>query len=255
MARDGEDRLRRHQAGAGQDHAQTVGRRRRQADEHHGARLELEGQELDPEQGGGDRRAEHGTHACGGTGDEQGAALSRRQMEQLADDGTHRSPGQDDRSLGAERATGSDTDRTRDGLQESQARLDPAAVDEDALHRFGDAVTPDLLGAVTGHETDDQPSPDRDDDGQRTQGVGIGGHQAHAEALVVEQVGEEADHVEQRQRDPRRQQADDDGQRDEAQQVGGGREIGQRALATAGVRGDFDSFFAHRRTHRSTMIS
>jgi len=85
------------------------------------------------------------------------------------------------------------------GFKTASRGLDPAAVDEDPLHRFGNAVASDLLGAETRHQPDDQAAADRDDDGDGAQGVGIGRDKVDADPLVVEEVGEESDHVEQRQ--------------------------------------------------------
>ena len=107
-------------------------------------------------------------------------ATSRRsplgggEMEELADDRADGTAGQDDRSLGAEGAAGADADGARDRLQDGQAGLDPAAVDEDPLHRLGDAVAPDLLGAEPGHQPDDQTAADRDDDGDGAQVLALG---------------------------------------------------------------------------------
>ena len=99
-----EDRLGREQPGIGQDHAQAIGRGRRQADEHHGTRLPFEGQELDAEERGRHRGAEDGAHAGRRTRHEEGAALGRGEAEELADDGADGTAGQDDRSLCAEGA-------------------------------------------------------------------------------------------------------------------------------------------------------
>ena len=105
MGRDREDRLGREQAGVGHDHAQAIGGGRRQADEHHGAGLPLEGQELDAEQRGRHRGAEDGAHPGRSTRHEEGASLGGGEVEELADDGADRTAGQDDRPFRAERAT------------------------------------------------------------------------------------------------------------------------------------------------------
>ena len=136
------------------------------------------------------------------------SSLSGSQVEELADDRADGAAGQDDRALGTERAAGPDADGARDRLQDGEARLDLAAVDEDPLHRLGDAVASDLLGAEPRHQPDDEAAADRDDDGDGAQGVGVGRDQVDAEPLVVEEVGEEPDHVEQRQRDAGSEGAD-----------------------------------------------
>ena len=151
-------------------------------------------------------------------------------MEELADDGTHSTAGEDDRPFGAERAAGPDADRTGDRLQDGEPRLDLAAIDEDPLHGLGDAMAPDLLGAEPGHEPDDQTAPDRDDNGDGAQGVAIGGDQMDAQALEVEQVGEEPDHVEQGQRDTGPEYSDQHCQRYQAEDRRGGGEVPKRSL-------------------------
>ena len=64
----GEDRLRRDEAGASHHHAQRVGGCCRDPDEDHRAGLEFERQQLDAEQGGGDWGSEHRAHpgCCSG---------------------------------------------------------------------------------------------------------------------------------------------------------------------------------------------
>ena len=57
-----------------------------------------------PNKRGGDRGAEHRAHPCCGPGDQEALALGGGEMEELADDRAHGTAGQDDRSLGAERA-------------------------------------------------------------------------------------------------------------------------------------------------------
>jgi hypothetical protein len=76
-------------------------------------------------------------------------------------------------------------------------------------------VVPDLLTAEPSHEPDDEPTPDRDDDGDRTQGVAVRRYKMDAQALEIEQVGEEPDHVEQGQRDARSECTDQKSQRHE----------------------------------------
>ena len=132
--------------------------------------------------------------------------------------------------FGAERAAGPDADGARDRLQDGEAGLDLAAVDEDPLHRLGDAVAPDLLGAEPGHEPDDETAPDRDDHGDGAQGVGVGGDQMDAESLEVEQVGEEPDHVEQGQRDAGSEHPDHYRQRHEGENRRSRREVAERAF-------------------------
>ena len=67
-----------------------------------------------------------------------------------------------------------DAHGARDRLEHREPGLDAAAVDKDALHRLGDAVAPDLLGAEARHETHDEAAGDRDEDGDDPEGVGVG---------------------------------------------------------------------------------
>ena len=165
-----------------------------------------------------------------GTGHEERAALGRGEPEELADDGADGTAGQDDRPLCAEGPTRADADRARDRFEERQARLHAAAVDEDALHRLGDAVTADLLRTEPRHEPHHQTTEHGDRHRQQPELVPGGRHQRDAEALVVEQVRQEADHVQQRQRDAGRQHADEDGGRDQAQDGRRRGEVPQGAL-------------------------
>jgi len=68
------------------------------------------------------------------------------------------------RPLGAERAAGADRDRRRQRLEHRELRLDAAAVDQDRLDRFGNAVAADPLGPIAGHESDDEADDGDDDD-------------------------------------------------------------------------------------------
>ena len=117
------------------------------------------------------------------------------------------------------------------GFRMARRGCDPAAVDQDALHGLWDAVATDLLGAESGHQADDQTTADGDDDGDGTERVGVGRDQMDAEALVVEEVGEEPDHVEQGQRDAGSDDADQNRQRHEPQDGGSGREVPECPLA------------------------
>jgi len=121
----------------------------------------------------------------------------------------------------------SDADGTRDRLQDGQARLHPAAVDQDALHGFWYAETTDLLGAISGHHADDQTAAaaDGDNDGDGAERVGIGRNQMDTESLVVEEVCERPNHGKQRQGDTGSDDANQNRQRHERQYGGSGREV------------------------------
>ena len=76
----------------------------------------------------------------------------------LGDQRAERAAGHDDRPLGAERPARADRDGRRERLEQRDLRLHPALADQDRLHRLGDAVPPDPLRAVAGHQADDQPA-------------------------------------------------------------------------------------------------
>ena len=78
---------------------------------------------------------------------------------------------------------------------------------------------------IAGHQPDDQTAADGDDDGDGAERVGVGRHQMNAESLVVEEVGEEPDHVEQCQGDTGSDGADQNRQGHERQDGGSGREV------------------------------
>ena len=68
------------------------------------------------------------------------------------------------------------------------------------------------------------------DDGERTEGVGARRDQVEAQPLVVEEVREEADHVEQGEGDPRAESPEDDGEGHETQDVRRRGEVSERSL-------------------------
>ncbi len=108
MTRDREQRLGRDQVGAGDDHAEGVGGCGRDADEDHRPGLELEGQQLDAEERGRHRGPEDRAHPGGRARDEQASSLGRGEMQELADDRSHRSTRENDRAFGPKRAAGAD---------------------------------------------------------------------------------------------------------------------------------------------------
>jgi len=121
-------------------------------------------------------------------------ALVRRQLERLREDRADGAAGHDDRSLGAERTTGADADRRRDGLQDRHARLNPAAAGEDGLDGLGHAVPADLLRSEAGHQSHDQPADHR---GQQNQQwcvvVSARRYQRRVPPLVEHEVGDQSD--------------------------------------------------------------
>jgi hypothetical protein len=111
-------------------------------------------------------------------------------VQQLAGDAADGAAGDDDRALGAERPAGADADRAGQRLEDRQARLHPAAAQQDRLHRLRDAVAADPLGAEARHEPDDEAAEDRHEDARHAERAGIGTPDPRREAAAVEQVGE-----------------------------------------------------------------
>ena len=95
------------------------------------------------------------------------------------------------------------------GLRSATLGLDAAAVDQDRLDRFRDAVPADALGTVARHHADDERAGDRHQDHEWSERVPCRRDERRAEALEEEQVGEESDQREQRQRDIGADDADD----------------------------------------------
>ncbi len=110
--------------GAGQGHGDRA------------SRLPFEEQQFDGEQHRGDGRGEGGRHSGGRAGYQQCFALDAGEMEELRDHRAERAAGHDDRAFGAERSAGADGDRRGERLEDRQARLNLAAVDQDGFDGF-----------------------------------------------------------------------------------------------------------------------
>ena len=140
-------------------------------------------------------------------------------LKDLGDDGAEGAAGHDDRSLGAERAAGADGDRGRQRLEDGDLGRHAAAADEDGFEGFRDAVAADAVGAVAGHEADDEAADDRHEDGQPEQGAVLkdpavrGKEFIEGELPGVKQVREEPDQPQQDPGDDRAGRTDDQGQR------------------------------------------
>jgi hypothetical protein len=183
------------------------------------ARLPLEEQQLDGEQRRGHGRAERRGHPGGGPGHEQRLALGARQVEELRNDRSECAARHDDRALGAERAARSDRDGARQRLEQRDARLHAAALDEDGLDGLRDAVAADAIGAVAGHQPDDDPAGDGHEHRSPPEVARRGRDHLGAPPVEVEEVREEADEPQQPERHVRREDADRDceeGDRDDA---------------------------------------
>src|SRR5207244_11857991 len=82
------------------------------------------------------RRGEDGRHPPGGAGHEQGLALDRRQTKGLAEQGSKRAAGDDDRSLGAVGTPGADRERRGQRLEDRDLGIHPATPAENGIVVF-----------------------------------------------------------------------------------------------------------------------
>ncbi len=88
-------------------------------------------------------------------------------------------------------------------------------------------MSPDALRAVTRHQADDHGACYGDGNHPRAQRVVRGRDHGGPDAMIEEQVGEEADQLEQRVRDEGAQQTDDDRQPGDGQHAQASGEIAQ----------------------------
>src|SRR5512135_800172 len=152
------------------------------------AGLPLEEQDLDGQEHRGHRRVEDRRHPARRPRHQQSFPLSGGQMEDLSDDRSDRAPRHDDRSLGPEWPARADRDGRRDRLEDRDLRAHPAPADQDRLHRLGDAVPPDPLRPVTGHQPDDQPAQHRHQHRGPAQRVVRRRARLEREMLKIEQI-------------------------------------------------------------------
>ena len=172
------------------------------------AGLPLEEQDLDGQEHRGHRRVEDRRHPARRPRHQQRFPLSGGQMEGLSDDRSDRAPRHDDRSLGPEWPARADRDRRRDRLEDRDLRAHPAPADQDRLHRLGDAVPPDPLRPVTGHQPDDQPAQHRHQHRGPAQRVVRRRAWLEREVLKIEQIREQVDQPQEHQRRERTARAD-----------------------------------------------
>ena len=187
-----------------------LGRAGRERDRDHRTWPPLEQQQLNGQQDRGDRCGEHGRHAARRAGDEQRAPLRRGQMQQLPDDAPECAAGDDDRSLGAERAARADTDRARDRLQHGQPGLHTAAAQEDRFHRLGNPVTTDALRAHPRHHAHDQPTDHRHEHAPHPEHLDVGTFDTGSDRPCVGEMRDQADQVQEPQRENRNRRSDDE---------------------------------------------
>ena len=153
--------------------------------------LPLEQQEFYREQHRREGGREDCGHASGRARHQESLPFRGGEMKRLGEEGAERAAGHDDRTFGAERAPRTDGDRRGERLQQRHLGAHPTAPDQDCFHCLGDAVSPDFLGAVPGHEPNDQAACHRDENCGQAELVVRRRDQLRAEPVIVRQIGDE----------------------------------------------------------------
>ncbi len=192
MSGDGKQRSRAKNVSPGR-----AGRGARQGHRHQAARLPFKQQHLHRQQNCRDRRCERRRHSRRRSRHQQSLALHAGQMKELRDHRSKRSAAHDDRAFGAERSAAANRNRGGNWLQNREARLHPAAVDENRLESLGNAVAADFFRAVACHQAHDDRTQHRNQDGPRPQRIPGRRHQHGVPAMIVEQIREQTDQPEQ----------------------------------------------------------
>ena len=180
-----------------QKRAQGDGNQRRCGHRNERAWAELEHQQFDGQQDGGERGAKDRGHACRCSSGQEGLTLLGRDVDDLTQPRAKGGPRGNDRPLCPERAAGADGNCRRQRLEEGHAPGDPAFVRQDLLHRFRDAVAPDRLGAIARHQTHDQRPCDRHRDNPKAKVIACGRGQITGKLPVKGKVGDQPYQIDQ----------------------------------------------------------
>src|SRR5204863_5781941 len=172
-----------------------------------------------------------------GAGHEQRLSLGAGQVQELRDQRSDGAARHDDRALGAEWAARPDGDGRGKRFEQGDFRLDAAAVDENRLDRLGNAVSADALGAEAGEEPDHERAGNRHQDYPAAERVRRRRDWRHAQMMEEEQVGEEADQLQQRGGDEGGDAANCDRKRADGQEPWSSREVREFFGDVARVRG------------------
>ncbi len=92
------------------------------------------------------------------------AAIVGREADNLAEEGTERRAGLDDRTFRAERAAGSDGERGGERLKQSDAKPHAAVAEENRFHGFRYAVAFEGRLPEMDHDADQQAADGRNQD-------------------------------------------------------------------------------------------
>ena len=193
--------------------AHRGGRRGGERDGNEGPRPQLEEEKLDGEEHRRDRAAEGGGHSRGGAGSQQRLPLDGGGVQELPEQGAESAAGGDDGTFGTERPAGADGDGRGDGLEHRNPGGDTALVEQNLLHRFGNAVAADGGRPVARHQPDDDRAGDRHQDHEGAQPVGGGRNEDARDPSIEGEVRDEADQARQRLGDHPRGGGDDDRER------------------------------------------
>ena len=191
-------------------HHKPRGRRQRAGDHerNEGTRSKFKQQQFNRQYHSGDRRVECRRHSRPGAACQQHFALNGRHLEQLADQRADRPSRLNNRPFRAERPARADGHRHRKRLENGDLRMNPAAARQHRFHRLGNAVSLDLRRAVLGHQPDHKPACRRQQNYPQAEMVPCRARERGGEPAKEEQVGKQADQLEQQIRDKPRANAD-----------------------------------------------
>ena len=129
-------------------------------------------------------------------------------MKRLPDQRTNRAASLNDRSFRPKRAAGADGNRCGNRFQDRNPRLNAAAVHHHRLHGLGYAVPFNLRRSILRHEANDDSANHRNRDHPQPKLIVARAYELSDEAVVKENVGEQADQFVQHERNQPREQPD-----------------------------------------------
>src|SRR5580698_5933710 len=122
-------------------------------------------------------------------------------MECLPDQRSDRAPGLNNRSLGSKRAAGTDRNGSRKRFQDRNPWLNTAAIYHHRFHRLGNTMPFNLRASILRHEADDDSANHRDRNHPQAKLVMSRAQEFRNEAMVKENIGEQANQLVQDKRD------------------------------------------------------
>ena len=137
-------------------HAQNCRGRTGDRNRNQASRPQLEQQKFYREQDCRDGRREGSRHTRCGSSHQKRSAFRIGELDPLCDERAKRTAAHDDGALCPERTAGTNSNRCRDGFQDGDLRVDPRAVQQDGLDRFGNTMPPDLVRPEASHPSNQQ---------------------------------------------------------------------------------------------------